>query len=293
MGRRSRSGCGFRPSEYDVLAGADPQEANVMRDTDAAQSFTRFVALGDSQTEGIGDPDGHGGHVGWADRLALRLAGVNPRLGYANLAIRGRRAGQIREEQLGPALALAPDLAAVVAGMNDLIRPRYDQESVLAEIEAMITALTAAGARVITFTFPDIGGIAPVVRPLSARVRAMNERIRELARRPGVVLVDFEPVRAATDRRVWAEDRLHLNPLGHDLVARATAETLRLPGADGAWRLPLPPHQRTMADAVAAELRWAALHMVPWMVRRARGISRGDGVTAKRPGLLPVVSGTD
>jgi lysophospholipase L1-like esterase len=263
------------------------QEATVAEDR-ATQPFTRFVALGDSQTEGIGDPDGRGGHRGWADRLADRLALTHPSFRYANLAIRGRRAGQIRAEQLGPALALQPDLAAVVAGMNDLIRPRFDQAAVLADIDAMLMALTAAGARVITFTFPDIGGIAPIVRPLSARVRTMNARMRELARRPGVVLVDFEPVAATTDPRVWAEDRLHLNPLGHDLVARAVADVLGVPGADAAWRRPMPPFRRTVADLVAGEVRWAALHMVPWIGRRLRGVSSGTGITAKRPELLPV-----
>ncbi|ATL67950.1 SGNH/GDSL hydrolase family protein [Nocardia terpenica] len=251
--------------------------------------FDRFVALGDSQTEGIGDPDGKGGHRGWADRFAALLAAANPGLRYANLAVRGRRAAQIRSEQLGPALAQRPDLAAVVAGMNDLIRPRFDQAAVLADIDAMLAALTAAGARVVTFTFPDIGGVAPIVRPLSARVRAMNARMRELARRPGVVLVDFEPVTAATDRRLWAEDRLHLNPLGHDLVARAVAETLGLPGADGAWRQPLPPFRRTVGELVGGELRWAALHMAPWIGRRLRGVSTGADITAKRPGLLPIL----
>ncbi|MGV9679998.1 SGNH/GDSL hydrolase family protein [Nocardia sp. NPDC003482] len=271
--------------------GAIREEAKVMLDHQVAQAFTRFVALGDSQTEGIGDPDGSGGHVGWADRFAALLAGVGPGLGYANLAVRGRRAAEIRAEQLGPALALRPDLAAVVAGMNDLIRPRFDMEAVLAEIDAMLAALTAAGARVVTFTYPDIGGVAPIVRPLSARVRALNARVRELARRPGVVLVDFEPVAAATDRRVFAEDRLHLNPLGHELVARAVAETLGLPGADGGWRSPLPPFRQGWGDAVVAELRWAALHMAPWIGRRLRGISTGSGLTAKRPELVPVVSG--
>ncbi|RDI63489.1 SGNH/GDSL hydrolase family protein [Nocardia pseudobrasiliensis] len=265
----------------------------MLRDEHGSLSFTRFVALGDSQTEGIGDPDGIGGYLGWADRFATLLAAVDPRLGYANLAIRGRLAGQIRDEQLAPALALAPDLAAVVAGMNDLIRPRFDPEAVLSEIDTMIAALTAAGARVITFTFPDIGGIAPFLRPIAARVRVMNDRIRELAQRPGVVLVDFEPVRAAVDRRVWAEDRLHLNPLGHDLVARAVAEALGLPGADGAWRAPMPPDPRGFGEAFVGELRWAGLHMAPWVARRLRGISRGDGVTAKRPQLIPVLSVAD
>ncbi|RDI50990.1 SGNH/GDSL hydrolase family protein [Nocardia mexicana] len=254
----------------------------------AARPITRYVALGDSQTEGVGDPDGRGGHRGWADRLADQLAAANPRSTYANLAVRGRRAGAIRAEQLGPALALKPDLASVVAGMNDLIRPRFDQHAVLADIDAMFAELTAAGARVVTFTYPDIGGVAPIVRPLSARVRAMNARLRELARRPGIVLVDFEPVAATTDPRVWAEDRLHLNPLGHDLVARAVADTLGLPGADDSWRQPLPPHRRGVAELVTAELRWAALHMAPWIGRRLRGVSTGTHITAKRPQLLPI-----
>lgn len=260
----------------------------VTSDIAVARPVGRFVALGDSQTEGIGDPDGRGGHRGWADRLAGLLAESCPELMYANLAVRGRRAAQIRAEQLGPAVALVPDLAAVVAGMNDLIRPRFDQEAVLADIDAMFAALTGVGARVVTFTFPDIGGVAPIVRPLSARVRAMNARMRELARRPGVLLVDFEPVAATTDRRVWAEDRLHLNPLGHDLVARAVADRLGVPGADGGWRQPLPPVRRELAESVAAELRWVAFHMAPWIGRRLRGVSSGAELTAKRPGLLPV-----
>ena len=34
--------------------------------------FRRFVAIGDSTTEGMDDPDGSGGYRGWADRLAER-----------------------------------------------------------------------------------------------------------------------------------------------------------------------------------------------------------------------------
>lgn len=86
----------------------------------APPAFARYVALGESQAEGLCDGDDP--YRGWADRLASQLATVNPELRYANLAIRGRLAGQVRAEQLAPALALKPDLATVVAGMNDLLR---------------------------------------------------------------------------------------------------------------------------------------------------------------------------
>ncbi|WP_225728012.1 MULTISPECIES: SGNH/GDSL hydrolase family protein [unclassified Nocardia] len=251
-------------------------------------SYKRFVALGDSQTEGIGDPDGNGGHRGWADRFAALLAAASPGLHYANLAVRGRRAAEIRAEQLPPALVLGPDLVTVVAGMNDVIRPRLDGTALLADLDAMFAALVAAGARVVTFTYPDIGAIAPFVRPLSGRVRALNARLRELSARHGITLVDFEPVHATTHPLVWAEDRLHLSPLGHDLVARAVADTLGIPGADTTWRDPLPPVQRTFAAATAAEWRWTTRHMLPWLGRRARGISTGAGLPPKRPELQPV-----
>lgn len=251
--------------------------------------FTRYVALGDSQTEGVGDPDGSGGLLGWADRLAQMLARLYPSLGYANLAVRGRCAGQIRAEQLAPALAMNPDLVSVVAGMNDLLRPRFDRDAVLAEIESMFAAFAAIGAQVVTFTFPDIGAVAPLVRPLSGRVREMNVALRAVAARHRVTVIDFEPVPATTDRRVWTDDRLHLNPLGHELVSRAVADGLGLPGADDTWRTALPVDPNPRRPAVPGEeLRWATRHLIPWMGRRIRGVSSGNRLGAKRPELLPV-----
>ncbi|MFI6169789.1 SGNH/GDSL hydrolase family protein [Nocardia sp. NPDC051052] len=253
-------------------------------------SFARYVALGDSQTEGIGDPDGNGGYHGWADRFAGLLAAADPGLRYANLAVRGRRAAEIRAEQLAPALALKPDLATVVAGMNDVIRPRFDRDALLADIEAMFTALTAIDTTVVTFTFPDIGAVAPFARPLSARVRTLNADLRALAARNGVTLVDFEPVVAATHPAAWDEDRLHLSPIGHDIVARALATTLAVPGADNTWREPLPPVSRSRTETVTTEFRWTVRYLAPWIGRRLRGASSGDSQEAKRPELLPVLA---
>lgn len=119
-------------------------------------TFRRYVALGDSQTEGLGDGDETGGYRGWADRLAEHLARAEPDLLYANLAVRGKLAGQIRAGQLEAALALKPDLATVMAGMNDLVRPGFDPAAAANELEAMFAALSGAGAQVLTFTFPDL-----------------------------------------------------------------------------------------------------------------------------------------
>ena len=60
--------------------------------------YTRYVALGDSFTEGVGDeePQLPNGVRGWADRVAEELSRTRPDLGYANLAIRGRLLQQMK-----------------------------------------------------------------------------------------------------------------------------------------------------------------------------------------------------
>ncbi|WP_171164947.1 SGNH/GDSL hydrolase family protein [Streptomyces sp. I05A-00742] len=254
-------------------------------------SHLRYVALGDSQTEGLGDGDEATGPRGWADRFADRLAEVNSGLLYANLAVRGRLAGQVRTGQLDPALALRPDLATVVAGFNDLLRPRFDADETGGHLEAMFAALRASGAEVVTMTFPDPGRVTPLARPFGARAEALNRRIRRAAGRHGVLVAETAHHRVVTDPRLWSADRLHAGPLGHARIAAAVAHTLGLPGSDDSWTHPLPPPPlppRTGWRAASEEARWAASFLGPWLVRRLRGRSSGDGREPKRPLLLPV-----
>ncbi|MGW6688128.1 SGNH/GDSL hydrolase family protein [Streptomyces sp. NPDC054961] len=251
----------------------------------------RYVALGDSQSEGVGDGDDRTGLRGCADRLAELIAAYEPDLRYANLAVRGRLAAGVREGQLEPALALRPDLATVVAGVNDVLRPQFDADEVAGHLEAMFAALTAQGARVATVTFPDIAKLVPLAKGAAPRVHALNERIRQAAGRHGVAVADFALYEACTDPRMWSADRLHAGPLGHAMIAAGVAHALELPGSDDAWTRPLPgppPLAPSGLRGAAAELRWAVGFAGPWIGRRLRGRSSGDGRSAKRPELLPV-----
>ncbi|WP_415949710.1 SGNH/GDSL hydrolase family protein [Streptomyces sp. KLOTTS4A1] len=250
--------------------------------------YERYVALGDSQTEGLGDGDDTGGLRGFADRLAEQLAELNPGLLYANLAVRGRLAGQVRAGQLDAALALEPDVATVVAGMNDLLRPKFDADEVVGHLDTMFAALTAQGARVATVTFPDIARITPLARPLRGRVLALNQGIREAARRPGIHLADTAPHEVVTDSRLWSPDRLHAAPLGHERIAASLAHALALPGSSDAWTHPLPPTPGR-GGGWGTEVRWMAGFLGPWLGRRLRGRSSGDGRVAKRPDMHPVL----
>src|SRR5262245_51867062 len=93
--------------------------------------FARYVAIGDSSTEGLDDPDGRGGYRGWANRLADLVAAAQPApLLYANLGVRGFSTARIRAEQLDRAVAMRPDLVTLFSGTNDVVQWRFDAAAV-------------------------------------------------------------------------------------------------------------------------------------------------------------------
>lgn len=251
--------------------------------------YSRFVALGDSQTEGLCDPDPRYEYRGWADRLAERLAQLNPELRYANLAVRGKTTRQAREEQLPRALAMEPDLVTAPLGMNDVLSSS-DMPRIHDELEAVYDVLAGTGATVLISTYPDVARTIPLGRRLEDKLLALNEMMRGFADRYGFVLVDLYSAPVLTDLRTWAPDRLHASPLGHERFAAGAAYALDLPDSSPEWGAPLPeqqdPHRiyRHVRDG-----RWAVQHLTPWMIRRLRGRSLGDGRAPKRPELTPVI----
>lgn len=241
----------------------------------------RFVALGDSFTEGVGDddPSRPNGVRGWADRVAEALAASSPNFRYANLAIRGRLLNQVLAEQLDPALQLEPDLVSLHAGGNDLLRPRVDIDVLARAYENAVAQLARSGATVVLFTWVD-GASDPVFRQLRGRTAIYNEHIRVVAARYGATVVDLWGMRQLQDRRMWSADRLHLNSLGHTEVAAAVLDALGVAHGLAPVRLGPRPvlHPR---ERRAENLRWGREHLVPWLGRRLRGESSGDLIQAK------------
>jgi lysophospholipase L1-like esterase len=252
-------------------------------------TYHRYVALGDSFTEGVGDPDPTrpNGWRGWADRVAEALAAASgPDLGYANLAIRGRKLPAIIEEQLEPALALEPDLVTIHGGGNDVLRPRVDIDLLAATYDGAIERLASSGARVVMFTIAD-PGLNPVMRLIRGRTAIFNEWVREIAERHGATLVDLWRMRGWKVAEIMDDDRLHLNAVGHQAIAIAVLDAL---GIDHQLQ-PLPPASAPVlspAEQRRADLVWARQHLAPWVHRRMTGRSSGDGVLPKRPTLMPI-----
>ncbi|UPO77721.1 SGNH/GDSL hydrolase family protein [Arthrobacter sp. Helios] len=249
--------------------------------------FNRYVALGDSFTEGIGDPspESPGGHRGWADRVAEELAHGHKDFAYANLAIRGRLLNQIINEQLEPAIDLHPDLVTICAGGNDVIRPGGDPDRLAEKMDGTIARLRETGATVVLFTGPDIGA-TPVLGSVRGRVAIYNENLRTVAARHDAVLADMWALRELSNPQMWAPDRLHFSPLGHHTIAAMVLDTL---GVDHS----LEPHavkeatHKNWRTARSEDLVWAREYLVPWVVRRVRKRSSGDGISPKRPDAGP------
>ncbi|WP_415975773.1 SGNH/GDSL hydrolase family protein [Rhodococcus sp. 077-4] len=249
----------------------------------------RYVALGDSQTEGLNDGDQETGFRGWADRLAEHMAEGEGGAVYANLAVRGRKAAEVRAEQLPAALALRPTIASVAAGVNDILRPHFDARTVADELGAMFAALRSADAAVITMTFPRLAHPVPGKAVIARRMTELNAEIRRVAEEFGVAVIDLEQHDVASDPRLWSWDRLHLNETGHARLAAAAAYALGLPGATDAWNRPLAPLTRPNPfSRVRADLTWAGMFLAPWLARRVRRRSSGHSRTAKRPQLTSV-----
>lgn len=239
---------------------------------DRPTPFSRYVALGDSSTEGVDDPNGAGGYHGWSRRLAEKLHALHPGVHYTNLGVRGLTTAQVRAGQLDAALALRPDLATVFCGTNDVTARRFDLAAVTRDIDHMQRALVAQGATVVTFTLPDLTPLMPLARLIAPRIHALNRAVKDLARENGVRLVDFAAYPIATDARLWSDDRIHANTAGHTRIAEALAHALDLPGSDESWSQPLPAQlARTTAHVVADELRWGRRHLLPWLWQSLRG----------------------
>ncbi len=238
--------------------------------------MTTFVALGDSITLGVGDPvrvaDPETGRSrrawrGWAALLAEGLC--DPELHI--VAGNGACSADVERDQLPRALQLRPDIASVVVGINDTLRPNFDPARIEAAAAHTIGALRAAGAEVLTLRLPDPGRMlgAPsfFARPLARRARQINTVMDGLAGRFGTVHFDAASDEVVYDKRMWAVDRLHPSERGHRYIAGRFHQML---AAKGFALGPEPdPEPGNRPPTKAAQFAWMATKGTAWVVRRS------------------------
>jgi lysophospholipase L1-like esterase len=255
--------------------------------------WKRYVAIGDSFSEGLWDGDDQSGLVGWTDRLAAALsarrvaAGQEP-IEYANLAIRGKLARPIVTEQLRPALALKPDLVSIACGGNDTLRVATDVDAIVALLDRAVAAIRRTGADVLLANSADPVE-SPLIRLTRGRVALLYTSIWSIARRHGAYVADLWGLGALKDWDMWARDRIHLTSEGHRRVANAALVGLGL-GPDDPDFDRLPPHRPRMTAEEWArwQFEWVRGDVIPWAVRHAKHQSTGDGRLPKRPTPSPM-----
>lgn len=241
----------------------------------------RYVAIGDSFTEGVGDEDAAGIPRGWADRVAAGLAGASGEpVHYANLAVRGRLLADVVGPQLDAALALdpAPTLITLNGGGNDMLRPRTDVAGLAALTARAVDRCAAAGVRLVLLSGADPSDRLPLGRVVHRRGAELSATVRTLAAAHGLTFVDVFGDAEIRRPGYWSDDRLHLGTPGHLRAAGLVLEALGVRGATPATTV-----AATSPTGRAAGLAYYRAHVLPWVGRRLRGRSSGDGRPAKAP----------
>lgn len=256
------------------------------------KTWQRYVAIGDSFSEGMCDPDParEDSYLGWTDRLAHLLAAdardAGHDLSYANLAIRGRLLDDVVDVQLPRALDLQPDLVSIIGGGNDTLRLGADIDALAVKFERAVVELRSRGIDVLMMT-PTDAKEAPLLRATRSRSALYLAHLHTIARRHGCFLVDQWGMDELKDWRLWAPDRLHMTPEGHARVAIAAYEALG--GTPAAHPEALPPAEPVRrSDFLRETAQWGREYVKPWVGRRLTGRSSGDGISAKRPQLVVV-----
>jgi lysophospholipase L1-like esterase len=241
-------------SQHVVGVPLDPQKR---------RPWARFVAIGDSLSEGLGDPLPSGGLRGWAVLLADHLRQVQPEMSFTNLAVRGYRARDAIQRELPEAIALQPDLITVFIGGNDvLLTPRLDVARFADELDQLVAPFADPSITVVLSTLPDLAAVSPLPPPLRGqlrrRVEAVNEVIRRVARRYDTVLLDAWAEPRILRDAMWSFDRIHPSAAGHRLIATSVAELLGVPESARAEEDISSPFDRIRR--YTGELAWLLRH---------------------------------
>jgi len=246
----------------------------------------RYAAVGDSFTEGVGDELPDGSARGWADLVAAGLAAARgDTVFYANLAVRGRLLEPIVNDQLEAALSLTPPPTVLTlnGGGNDMLRPRTDVARLVAMTGRAVRRCAAAGVRLVLLSGADPSDRLPFGQAVRRRAEALTGGVAELAAAHRVTFVDVFHDTEIRRPAYWSPDRLHLNAAGHQRVAALVLQAL---GEGAAARAVTSDSPETRE--LLTELRYYRQHVLPWVGRRLRGRSSGDGRPGKYLDWIPV-----
>ena len=167
----------------------------------------------------------------WICQLASRLSD-RFRVTITSHAVGGSTARDVRNDQLGAAVATAGDITFVSVGANDALRGE-SRERFSENLEAILTTLAATGTAVVISGVGDLGSIPRLLPPLDRLIQRRGRRFdvisATLAARHGAVKVDMWGLTAEQFRTlpgIFSSDRFHPTRLGHRIWADAAEVTI-------------------------------------------------------------------
>lgn len=233
-----------------------------------------LVVLGDSTAVGLGDPLPGGGWRGVGPFLSDALTGSD-QVRYTNVSFTGARMACVRDIQLPQALAMEPDVAVIIVGMNDTLRSDFDAAKMRDDLDHVVSTFTAAGTVVLTVRFHDHGKVfrlpGPLRRALSNRIAELNSVIDEVSAAHDAGCLDLDMLPGAYEMSAWSVDRLHPSELGHRMLALGFADLLAARGC----AIPNPVSLICSGGrqvGTTGHVIWLVVKGIPWLWRRGRDL---------------------
>lgn len=196
----------------------------------AAEPAVRYLALGDSLTQGVGAPDESTGAFPALVAEEWRADGCEVEL--QNAGISGYTAGQILAEQVPQIEEFQPTIITFQAGGNDIANgvPIDEYRN---NVKSVLESATDSGARVIVLAQNEwfrspVGG--DYGEDMDSQRAAYDEVLIEEASAHGAEFVDLRPVyKQQADDGQWVEDGLHPTPEAYQAWADKLTEAVPAP----------------------------------------------------------------
>lgn len=206
------------PTVSQSEGGADPKTGEV-----------RYLAIGDSYTQGIGAPDIETG--AFPARLSARWRTSGCKVELRNVGTSGYTAGQMVTDQLPAIAEFKPTFITFQSGANDIANG-VTTDAYRKAVKTVIDAAKASGARVVVLLQnewfrapegPNYGG--------TAEKRATYDSIMiEEVKAKGVELVDLRLLyKQQADENRWVSDGIHATAEAYDAWATEIARVIPSP----------------------------------------------------------------
>jgi acyl-CoA thioesterase-1 len=226
------AGCSKTESPH-AAESAQPTSAAADPGSPAAEpsAAVRYLALGDSVTQGVGATDEQTG--AFPALVAERWRADGCEVEVQNAGISGYTAGQILAEQVPQIESFAPTIVTFQAGGNDIVNgiPIDEYRS---NVKSVLDAATDSGARVVVLAqnewFRSPMGVGYVGDSGPAQRSAFDDVLIEETSAHGAEFVDMRPLYAEqAEQGQWVEDGIHPTPEAYEAWAEKLSEAVPAP----------------------------------------------------------------